>query len=197
MPTYVHTVHHSFGTQTGQILSFWTVCGNVRNCPSKSFRWNLRGTVWCIFPCTFAVYSLAVDWPCRPNLWPRGKSPSITAPVTVGSLQVDKLPTYPLPFYFRAGLSLHSLQAVVCLLQIVPRPTDQKVVTNREILGAEIICGLWHRCSGFWHLKSSKWLPGRCPQLDSALVNWIFEEHKLLVHTLKCVIPVVCIWINL
>jgi len=48
---------------------------------------------------------------------------------------------------------------------------EQKVVTNREIFGAEVMCRLWHRCSGFWHLKSSKWLPDRCPQLDSALVN--------------------------
>ena len=125
MPTDVHTVHHSFGNPTGQILPFCTACGNVRNCPSKSIRWNLRGTVWCIFPCTFAVYSLAVDWPSRPNLWPRGKSPSITAPVTVGSLPVDKLPT-PFPSYFRASPSLHSLQAVVYLLQIVPRPTENK-----------------------------------------------------------------------
>ena len=142
IPTDVHAIRHSLGTSTKQILSFWTVCGNVRNCPSKSIRWNLRGTVWCIFPCTFAVYSLAVDWPSRPNLWPRGKSPSITAPVTVGSLPVDKLPT-PFPYHFRARpLTPFSLGGRLFATNCSAARWEQKVVTNREIFGAEVMCRL-------------------------------------------------------
>lgn len=84
----------------------------------------------CIFPCTLAVYCSAVDWPSWPNIWPRGKSPSITGPAAVSSLLADKLPAH----------SPHTIswRSFICY-KLYPGPLRTKLVTNREIFVTNVV----------------------------------------------------------
>jgi hypothetical protein len=88
-------IHHGWNTtnQYGSFLlgHYAAVKGTVRPRALRRIYWT---------PCCVYIYFLAhlrcivwaADWPSWPNIWPRGKSPSITAPAAVSSLLVDKLP---------------------------------------------------------------------------------------------------------